>query len=730
MILRLPVDAEEVKGLRGENHANNHSQCLVTESIVDPKTSKIRLSQLTHPTSLPLKANNAGGLQNVRKRTCFDILTPTEVIEMSAAFLPDDSFDNIEYASEKCLSDTYRFELAISESLLNTQTNISNEHIWRHQIILGTPHSYVIGGNDQKLKEALGSALELQKSRGGGNNKLDSNIIDEIDTSGNTALHYACRSRRSSTVGILVSAGSDCTIQTQDLKTPCHLSAECLDAASLSIILSAQKPRPDPNALDSNLRTPMCVAAVEGIVAGKSNANALDQCLSALSAWGGQLTLGSIKELHPIHLAQWKSAELGVILSHCHYHYPLLSGLPGISVSALYHYPLHAALAHLREQIYSALRFGEAFVNIPSEVAIVSRLQTLLIHGFEPNERLEGVFCEGKESKRLSGYFGFTPLQILIASAIDVKVIDSSNHREKDAEYIRGVKNIIETIQSCAKTLLEKGSRVNLPPPLLTRLDRDTPPGCYHLKDAIQEAESGEVPPVIRDGLKLDNNQALTLLGGADRLKSPQKIFASLPKSVDSVGTLQFVTSPRDSDAPGGSDDASCAVCWSEFGIIANRKHLCRASGRYVCNDCSTKRILENGTEQRVTDGLFNLASFERKTVGGTRKSQVSSRNATARLESKSTTGTSASTSDRNRSFLGLSSSSTGNESDTKEQRSLSATERLTSAFSGLGQAKDAVIERGAKLEGLAEKTEALNNASVDFMKMAKELERQQNSWW
>jgi hypothetical protein len=108
----------------------------------------------------------------------------------------------------------------------------------------------------------------------------------------------------------------------------------------------------------------------------------------------------------------------------------------------------------------------------------------------------------------------------------------------------------------------------------------------------------------------------------------------------------------------------------------------------------------------------------------------VSSHNATSRLESKSSTGTSTSTSDRNRSFLGLSSSSTGNESDAKEQRSLSATERITSAFSGLGQAKDAVIERGAKLEGLAEKTEKLNNASVDFMNMAKELERQQNSWW
>jgi len=739
LVLRLPLDGDEVKRLLGiGSQSSGHSSYLIAESVIDPKTSKIRLSQLTHPTSLPLKTDRAKGLQNIRKRTCFDILTPTEVIELSAAFLPNDSFDNMEYASEKCLSDTYRFEHAISESLLVAQ-HMNFQHMEQHQIILGTPHSYVIGGNDQVLKEALASALELQKSRGGGNNKLDSSIIDERDTSGNTALHYACRNRRSSTVGILVGAGSNCSAQTADLKTPCHIAAIGLDATTLSILLSAQYPRPDPNALDSNLRTPMFVAAVEGRTAdGKGNASALDQCLSALEAWGGQLMLGNTTDLHPIHLVQWKSAELGVILSHCHYHYPLLSGLAGISVSALYHYPLHGALIHLREQIYLALSSSDGFTKIPSEMAIVSRLQTLLIHGFEPNERLEGIFCEGIGSKHLTAYFGFTPLQILLAAAKEVQVFGSSNQKEKDVENGRAVKNIVEIIQSCAKTLLEKGARVNMPPPPATRLDRDTPPGCYSLNDAVEEAQSAHVPHANRDGLnKLDNKQILTLLGGADRLKAPQKFFASLPKSVDSASTLQFVTSSRDSNAPGGSDDCSCAVCWSEFGLISNRKHLCRASGRYVCNDCSTKRLLENGTEQRITDGLFNLATFEKNSVSGTRKSQVSSRiasacHATSRLDMKSNSvsSSSTSTSDRNRSFLGLGSSSGSSATDKKEQRNLSATERITSAISGLGQAKDAVIERGAKLEGLAEKTEALNNASVDFMNMAKELERQQNSWW
>merc|ERR1712129_56168 len=67
-----------------------------------------------------------------------------------------------------------------------------------------------------------------------------------------------------------------------------------------------------------------------------------------------------------------------------------------------------------------------------------------------------------------------------------------------------------------------------------------------------------------------------------------------------------------DSDAPGGSDSESCAITWSEFGMIRNRKHLCRTSLRYVSNDCSTKRLADsNGSEHRISDGQYNLAIAE-----------------------------------------------------------------------------------------------------------------------
>ena len=124
-------------------------------------------------------------------------------------------------------------------------------------------------------------------------------------------------------------------------------------------------------------------------VDGKGNAITLGRCLSSLEAWGGRFLVkeGGYPEtkklLHPIHCvsAQWKSDELPVILSHCNYHYPLASndgeiGDCGISLSAMFHYPIHAALVSLRKQIFFAFSesghggvFNVAFM--PSEPALV-----------------------------------------------------------------------------------------------------------------------------------------------------------------------------------------------------------------------------------------------------------------------------------------------------------------------------------------------------------------------
>lgn len=382
VILRQPKNMDEVHrllALRGKHAStvqDNHD-FLVAESVIDPKTCKIRLSQLTNPTSLPSQgvSNDSLPLNRLsnmskndnRKHACFDILTPTEAINLFAgAFLPSDSSEDL---GLKSLHYTHRCEFAVASTLMkvhltNFAPNGDDDHGWRHQVILGTLHSYVLSGNDQVLKESLKSALAFQNTRNGEEgNKIDSFIIDSKDENGSTALHYACSRRKVSTVRLLVEAGADCSIpQRVDGLTPCHICAKGLDEKILSIVLSANYPkRPDPNAIDSFGRTPMYLAAVEGQgVNGRISSEALGLCLSALEAWGGRFSVESPTDfelLHPVHFvsAQWKSDELRVILSHCKYRYPLhTNGNSGCSVSAQFQYPIHASIASLRNHIHTS----------------------------------------------------------------------------------------------------------------------------------------------------------------------------------------------------------------------------------------------------------------------------------------------------------------------------------------------------------------------------------------
>ncbi|KAL7544044.1 hypothetical protein ACHAXR_013483 [Thalassiosira sp. AJA248-18] len=763
LIMRLPKDVDEVRRLlpiQGELELSTQElhAFLVVESVADPMTCKIRLSPLTHTTSVPsreLMQSNGPGKRNSyspsqknvpRRRSCFDILTPTEVATLSAAFLPDESFDDFEFTREKALNDTHRCEDAIVSALTNAHSlsqslNGGTDQAWKHQVVLGTPHSYVISGSDQTLKDSLANALEVQNSRddsqSSGLNKID--CIDARDGCGKTALHYACSRGKNSTVQILVSAGADCSVaQNIDGFTPCHICAQSLDEKTLSIVLSASYPtRPDPNALDRLGRTPMYLAAVLG-KSNVSSSNALDLCLSALEAWGGQLIIDSPKSkelLHPVHCvsAQWKHEELSVVLSHCNYHYPLKrkdgSDPSGMSLSAEFHWPIHAALVSLRTRVVSAFtdKAGDEFNAefMPLEPALVKTLRTLLEHGFESNERFEGIVGHGEDIKSFSCYFGFTPLQILALVATEVRAIDLKKQEsgKVDDQTKRTLKNIMKIVQASAEILVKSGARINVPSPPPTRLDRPTPTGCYSLYDALKDQKDLSMQTgSYRECLKLDdNNEILSLLGGADRVNSFQNSFASVGKTVKNTGALVIESSSLDSDAPGGSDPNSCAICWIEFGVLMNRKHLCRVSGRYVCNECSKKRLVDNGSEHRVSDGQFLLAAAQAKNAEA---KSLANREDKMRKQRQSVT--------QSRKALGLKSGSGPlSSTDTEaKQPKLSTKEKITSAISGLGQTRNAVLERGDKLESLADKTEALNQASLDFANMAKELERSQNSWW
>ncbi|KAL3761521.1 hypothetical protein ACHAWU_006551 [Discostella pseudostelligera] len=711
VILRVPKNMYEVHQLlamRGESGSSTRdiNDYLVAESVIDPKTCKIRLSQLTTPTSVPLPDISNASLphritnmnkNDNRKHTCFDILTPTETVSLSAV---------VESTGENSLNDTHRCEFAIVSALMKVHVyNFSlggdDDQAWKHQVILGTPHSYVISGNDQLLKESLAGAIEFQNSRSGCNSKkLDPFIIDAKDDSGKTALHHACSRRKVSTVRLLVEAGADCSIpQNVDDLTPCHICAKGLDEKILSTLLSASHPtRPDPNALDCLERTPMYLAAVEGRgVDGRNNSEALNLCLSALEAWGGQLMVDSlkgIKLLHPVHVVseQWKSDELLVILAHCKYRYPLIprGSDSGCSLGAQFQYPIHASIASLKKKIQSTDSNNEL---MPVE-SLIKTLQTLLDHGFEPNERIESIVGQGEAVQCLSCFIGFTPLQLLSVVAMEARSEIDLKARESDENNLElppVLRHISKIVQASAELLLLNGARISMPSPPSSRLNRPTLSGYHSLAMTLEDPKIKS----SRECLPLDRNELVALFGGVSRVNSALKAFKS--KSVKVADACEIGSTSIDSDAPGGSDSISCAICWSEFGVVSHRKHLCRASRKFVCHECSTKRVVVNGTEHRISDGQYLLA------IADTKKAAEKIKAGQAK-----------------QLFNGA----------TNETTETHLKDRFANAMSGLGQAKNAVIERGAKLENLAEKSEALEQASLDFANMAKELNRSQNSWW
>jgi hypothetical protein len=106
-------------------------------------------------------------------------------------------------------------------------------------------------------------------------------------------------------VSALVNAGADVTFKLHPSgTTPCHICARNLDDKSLSTILAATgSGRPDANALDSLERTPIYVAVIEGPAVsggGEHDFVALERCIIALVAWGGQvLIFGTNNGLQP-----------------------------------------------------------------------------------------------------------------------------------------------------------------------------------------------------------------------------------------------------------------------------------------------------------------------------------------------------------------------------------------------------------------------------------------------
>jgi len=225
---------------------------MLVDEVFDAASLKMRLSNLTTPTSLSsTQLRVPGKLQqmflsdrNVGRREAFQLISPRQTFVLSV------SEDLLGNETDSFLAQS-SIEISIISSLCSAYSdgtgNLAQESYL--QIVLGTIHSHVVVGNMKELETAL---LKIQEASGD-----SQNIVNLYDEDGMTALHYACCKRSLEGVKMLLSFSADVSLKTKaEEKSPCHLCAERLDDMSLSILFSS-KNRPDPNALDKSGHTPV-----------------------------------------------------------------------------------------------------------------------------------------------------------------------------------------------------------------------------------------------------------------------------------------------------------------------------------------------------------------------------------------------------------------------------------------------------------------------------------------
>jgi hypothetical protein len=330
----------------------------------------------------------------------------------------------------------------------------------------------------------------------------------------------------------------------------------------------------------------------------------------------------------------------------------------------------------------------------------------------------------------LAIHVGFAPIQIVAAAALDAL-------GQKDLLGENLFMGIMGLIANISEFLVKNGARLSLDQPPAVRSPFRSSSSMNDLSTGSEEGNE-DVNPVERARLKIQSNKQLGELLGVFRLNSAQMVWNSV-KSRSSSANFIFHTDKlaiEDSEAPGGSDEKSCAICWKSFGTLMNRKHRCRISRRYVCDECSSKRVTENGEEHRVIDGQFLLAKAD-EAREESRKLEASKK--TERLaQDGSTTAArldrleAEERAKRDSLFGGvienMAKAVFGGDAEETEESQASSIQGLSAK---LNQTRDALNERGEKLNTLSEKSEKLVNASQDFASMAKELNREsQNKWF
>jgi len=727
-LMEMPADAN----FEERNPLKSH---LFVESVIDPKTAKIRLSPLTTPTSfIPNLSSDCP-----RRRSTFELINPAESIILSAVRHKKNT-DVPCYEDREAYLETSEVEYLLTKSICSAQEGvmIGDDYSWKHQIVLGTLHSHVVLGNQKALDKGIHQSLRtkfgqthldlaiLEASKKKDPRFLHPRIIDATDESGKAAIHYACESRFSSAVISLVTAGADVNIRIEPLlMTPCHISASKLDFKSLDAILGVSQ---KPNEVDDLGRSPMYLAITEGRSVGKQlNPRALQRCIATMAKYGGQV--GELFEnRHPVSYLAYmcQPDEMEIVLKYSQYKFPLHITKEddlGISLGAQYEYPVHSVLISLKHRLQNLTIGGRADIeeikrecaNLDSDVS--KTLNVLFCYGFEPNERIEGLTRSFREMGDIMDYVGFCPTQILFAS-----ILELSSQRKAIGEELYASLN--EMLANILEFMTLHGARVfsDIPPSLR----------CEDRTKFSSNSNEPGADLTKRSEIQVQANIEISLVVGKEKINEALAMWKTL-KPVPPAAKAMLFDSKENIDnsiAPGGSDERNCAICWKKFGLIS-RKHRCRISRRYICDECSTHRVIVNGIEYRVSDGQFLLAKAEdmkelqRKMDAAVekerqRKQQGKLKALANRLKKEEDDA------NRDSLFGGLASKfaeGLGLADDSKDKAETEA-DSIAGLSAQLDQTRDALNERGAKLGALNDKSDKLVSASQDFAAMAKELEK------
>ena len=129
MVLRRPVDEEELLRLVGSTEPGD---TWVVESVVDPTTCKLQLSNLTHPTSTVDIEHH-----DERSRSLFEIISPAEKIRLSVVRIRDEAKrEERSFTDSGAFFETNNVEKILIEVICDAHKgdeDVHDENLLRHQ---------------------------------------------------------------------------------------------------------------------------------------------------------------------------------------------------------------------------------------------------------------------------------------------------------------------------------------------------------------------------------------------------------------------------------------------------------------------------------------------------------------------------------------------------------------------------------------------------------------------